>query len=383
MKVVNVRLDTTKVSGFAANIEAELRKRIVGQDRAIEAIVEVLQTFEAEMNPPNKPVGNLLFLGPTGAGKTRFVEALAEVLFGDTRALTRIDCGEFQHSHEIAKLIGSPPGYLGHRETHPILTQEAINQWHTEKLQLSIILFDEIEKASDSMWQLLLGILDNAKVTLGDNRKVDMSSCIIFMTGNLGGKQIQEMLSKGLGFAGAQTIAEQNRKESINNYEKMVSIVKEAATRKFTPEFMNRIDHTVTFRILNVPEIKKVLEIELGFLQQRILQTSGQRQYVFRCTDRIKEFIFEQGFDPKYGARHLKRSIERNLTNKLSKLMATNQIKLGDLVSVDYLDGEVVVTKEAEDALVPLMLEKYNPPEPPLTKAAAATKPPAPKPTKK
>ncbi len=155
-------------------------------------MAEIYQMFLAGLNPPGRPVGNLLFLGPTGSGKTRVVEAMAESLFGDARACIKIDCAEFQHSHEIAKLIGSPPGYLGHRETHPLLTQEALNQWHTEKLKLSILLFDEIEKASDSLWQLLLGILDKATLTLGDNRRVDLSQCIIIMTSNLGAGEMNE-----------------------------------------------------------------------------------------------------------------------------------------------------------------------------------------------
>ena len=169
--VVNTTLDPTRRSNDAREFENALRRRIVGQDQAVEKVVEIYQMFLAGLNPPGRPVGNLLFLGPTGSGKTRVVEAMAEALFGDSRACIKIDCAEFQHSHEIAKLIGSPPGYLGHRETHPLLTQEALNQWHTDNLKLSILLFDEIEKASDALWQLLLGILDKATLTLGDNRR--------------------------------------------------------------------------------------------------------------------------------------------------------------------------------------------------------------------
>src|SRR5215475_9994979 len=179
-------LDPSRRSNDARDFETNLRRKIVGQDQAIEKIAEIYQMFLAGLNAPGRPVGNLLFLGPTGSGKTRVVEAVAESLFGDAHACIKIDCAEFQHSHEIAKLIGSPPGYLGHRETHPLLTQEALDQWHTEKLKLSILLFDEIEKASDALWQLLLGILDKATLTLGDNRRVDMSQCIIIMTSNLG-----------------------------------------------------------------------------------------------------------------------------------------------------------------------------------------------------
>src|SRR5580704_12877017 len=189
-----VQLDPSRRSPASRDFEAALRRRIVGQDEAVQAVVDLYEVFRAELNSPGRPVGNLLFLGPTGAGKTRVVEATAEVLFGDPHAVVKVDCAEFQHSHEIAKLIGSPPRYLGHRETHPLLTQEALNQWFTEKLKLSILLFDEIEKASDSLWQLLLGILDKATLTLGDNRRVDLSQCIIILTSNLGASEMTNLI---------------------------------------------------------------------------------------------------------------------------------------------------------------------------------------------
>src|SRR6202050_1140064 len=197
-------LDPSLRSNDTQEFECSLRARIVGQEEAIRAVVYLSQVFTAGMNSPGRPVGNLLFLGPTGSGKTRIVEAMAEILFGDPRAVIKVDCAEFQHSHEIAKLIGSPPGYLGHRETHPLITQEALAQFHTDKLKLSFLLFDEIEKASDSLWQLLLGILDKATLTLGDNRRVDLSQTMIFMTSNLGGGEITELMTGGLGFAPQQ-----------------------------------------------------------------------------------------------------------------------------------------------------------------------------------
>src|SRR5437016_5211997 len=191
---LNTALDPTLRSSDALEFETALRRKIVGQDTAIEKVAEIYQMFLAGLNAPGRPVGNFLFLGPTGSGKTRVVEAMAETLFGDPRAVIKIDCAEFQHSHEIAKLIGSPPGYLGHRETHPLLTQEALNQFHTEKIKLSLLLFDEIEKASDALWQLLLGILDKATLTLGDNRRVDFSRAIIFMTSNLGAAEMNSLI---------------------------------------------------------------------------------------------------------------------------------------------------------------------------------------------
>ncbi len=348
-------LDPTRRSNDARDFEANLSRKIVGQDQAIEKVAQIYQMFLAGMNAPGRPVGNLLFLGPTGSGKTRVVEAVAESLFGDAKACIKIDCAEFQHSHEIAKLIGSPPGYLGHRETHPLLTQEALNQWHTEKLKLSILLFDEIEKASDSLWQLLLGILDKATLTLGDNRRVDLSSCIIIMTSNLGAAEMNGLVDGGLGFAPKAVQVDNSLDEKITR-----SAV-DAARRKFAPEFMNRIDKVVVFKTLRSEHLKQILDIELGMVQQRVLMASGAHQFVFNCTAQVKDFLLREGTDPKYGARHLKRAIERYLVFPLANLVATGQVKLGDFVRVDMLgENKLTFVKEAEGAMVPVLLERYG-----------------------
>ena len=353
--VVNTMLDPTRRSNDAREFESALRRRIVGQDQAVEKVVEIYQMFLAGLNPPGRPVGNLLFLGPTGSGKTRVVEAMAESLFGDARACIKIDCAEFQHSHEIAKLIGSPPGYLGHRETHPLLTQEALNQWHTETLKLSILLFDEIEKASDSLWQLLLGILDKATLTLGDNRRVDLSQCIIIMTSNLGASEMSNMVDGGLGFAQKPMQVDASFDDKINR-----SAV-DAARRKFSPEFMNRIDKSVVFRTLRSEHLQQILEIELGMVQQRILMASAVNQFVFSCTPKVKSFLLHEGTDPKYGARHLKRAIERHIVFQLANLVATGQIKLGDFIRIDLSpEGKLMFIKEAENAMVPMLLERHG-----------------------
>ena len=352
---LNTALDPTLRSREAIEFEGAIRRKIVGQDAAIEKVVEIYQMFLAGLNAPGRPVGNLLFLGPTGSGKTRVVEAMAETLFGDPRAVVKIDCAEFQHSHEIAKLIGSPPGYLGHRETHPLLTQEALNQFHTEKIKVSLLLFDEIEKASDALWQLLLGILDKATLTLGDNRRVDLSQCLIFMTSNLGASEMSEIINGGLGFA--------QKPDVIDNKmdDKLTRTAIDAARRKFSPEFMNRIDKTVVFRTLRPEHLEQILEIELGMVQQRILQATGNNQFVFTCTPRVKRFLLDEGTDPKYGARHLKRSIEKNVVFPLANLVATSQVKLGDFIRIDRTEeGLQTFTKEAEGALVPVLLEKYG-----------------------
>jgi ATP-dependent Clp protease ATP-binding subunit ClpA len=334
-------LDPTRRSEDATEFETALRRKVVGQDQAVEKVVEIYQMFLARLNPPGRPVGNLLFLGPTGSGKTRVVEAMAHALFGDIRSCTKIDCAEFQHSHEIAKLVGSPPGYLGHRETHPVLTQEALNQWHTEKLKLSILLFDEIEKASDALWQLLLGILDKGTLTLGDNRRVDLSQCIIIMTSNLGACEMSNLVQGGFGFA-AKT-------ESLEPYfdEKIDRTAVEAARRKFTPEFMNRLDKMVVFKTLRPEHLQQILEIELGMVQQRIL-TSSTSKFFFHCTQSVKSFLLEEGTDLRYGARHLKRAIEKNLVFPLANLVSTAQVRFGDFIQIDLSpEGRMIFTKQA------------------------------------
>jgi len=253
---LNKVLDPTLTGRDAVDLETSLRRKIVGQEEAIEQIVNIYQTFLAGMTSPGRPIGNFLFLGPTGSGKTRLVEAAAETLAGDPRAVIKIDCAEFQHSHEIAKLIGSPPGYLGHRETHPLLSQEVLNQYHTDKMKLSFVLFDEIEKASDALWNLLLGVLDKATLTLGDNRRVDFSRALIFMTSNLGASEMGSILRPNMGFGSSeiQRLRESGQvDEDLNG--KISKVGVEAARKKFTPEFMNRIDKTVVFRPLGHEEL--------------------------------------------------------------------------------------------------------------------------------
>jgi ATP-dependent Clp protease ATP-binding subunit ClpA len=326
-RLIHKQLDPTLTGRDAETLESDLRKRVVGQDEAIQQIINIYQTNLAGMSSPGRPIGNFLFLGPTGSGKTRMVEAVAESLLGDARAVIKIDCAEFQHSHEIAKLIGSPPGYLGHRETHPLLSQEVLNQHHTERVKLSFVLFDEIEKASDTLWNLLLGILDKATLTLGDNRRVDFSRAMIFMTSNLGASEMNALMRPNLGFApGLQD-------DSLNG--KISSAGVEAARRKFTPEFINRIDKTIVFKPLGVEELRKILTLELNFVQQRVFSAANAAPFVFNVTDPAREFLLREGTDWKYGARHLKRAIDRHLVHPLSNLIATGQVGGGDLIRVE------------------------------------------------
>src|SRR5881398_3624706 len=345
-----VFLDPEQKSPRAQDFEERLGARIVGQERAVRRMSGLYQIFLAGMNPLNRPVGTMLFLGPTGSGKTRVVEAAAEVLYGDPNAVIKIDCAEFQHSHEIAKLIGSPPGYLGHRETSPMLTQENLDKSHTEDTKLTFVLFDEIEKASDSLWQLLLGILDKATLTLGDNRRVDFSRCMVIMTSNLGAREMSELISGGIGFAPGKGVKNPHDTEVD---QKIYRTAVEAARRKFSPEFMNRIDKVVVFRSLKEHHLRAILDIELQGVQDRIMMSAGTK-FVFQCSDEAKEMLLHEGIDYKYGARHLKRSIERFLVYPLSNLVATGQIGLGDLVQVGLSPQtkRLVFSKKSGGALI-------------------------------
>jgi ATP-dependent Clp protease ATP-binding subunit ClpA len=346
---VRQQLNPTIRSNESRDFEGSLRSKIVGQEEGLQALVDLYQVFCAGLNSPGRPVGNLLFLGPTGSGKTRIVEAAAEILFGDPRSVIKVDCAEFQHSHEIAKLIGSPPGYLGHRETHPLITQEALSANHTDKLKLSFLLFDEIEKASDALWQLLLGMLDKATLTLGDNRRVDLSQTVIFMTSNLGGGEITELMQGGMGFI-------QPRDKPIAGLdEKVERTAIEAARRKFSPEFMNRLDKVVVFHPLQRIQLEEVLEIELAQVQQRVLETA-RGQFLFRVTSAAREFLLTEGTDQRYGARHLKRAIERNIVYPLANLLATEQVHIGDLICIDFDKKEACLTftREGENLTMPV-----------------------------
>lgn len=323
-------LDHTIKAEAAHEFEHELSARVVGQDSALQALAQLYQVYLAGLNTPGRPIGTLLFLGPTGTGKTRSVEAAAEVLFGNQNAFIRIDCAEYQHPHEISKLIGAPPGYLGHRETPPLLSQETLDGYQTERSKLTLVLFDEIEKASDALWQLLLGVLDKATLTLGDNRRVDFSQTMIFMTSNLGAKEMSELITGSIGFAPSKGIT----LAADDLDQKIYRTASEAAKRKFSPEFMNRIDKVVVFRSLRHQQLCQILDLELKAVQSRIDEGAGER-FSFTLTDTAREFLLTEGIEYRYGARHLKRAIERFLVNPLASLSATGQVRVGDVVVVD------------------------------------------------
>jgi ATP-dependent Clp protease ATP-binding subunit ClpA len=333
-----ILLDPLRIGREAAILERKLRELVIGQDEAVREIVGVYQTFLAGLTTPGRPIGSFLFLGPTGSGKTRTVEAVAEALAGDPRAVIKIDCAEYQHGHEIAKLVGSPPGYLGHRETHPLLSQEALNQYQTENVKISFVLFDEIEKASDALWNLLLGILDKASLTLGDNRRVDFSRALIFLTSNLGAREIETLVRPKLGFSPVRATPDGNGTEKISN------AGVGAARRNFSPEFINRLDKIVVFRPLGQRELRSILALELQSIRERIANAAGTRSINFDVSEDGQDFLLQQGTDERYGARHLKRTVERLLVQPLANLMATGQIQPGDWVCVE-LDREALIDR--------------------------------------
>jgi ATP-dependent Clp protease ATP-binding subunit ClpB len=327
------------VEGFAA----KLRSRVVGQDQAVSQLVNIYEMIVAGMTTPGRPIANLLFLGPTGSGKTRIIEAAAEILFGNPNSFIKVDCGEFQHSHEISKLIGSPPGYIGHRETPAVLTQEAIDQFDTDSLKLTFVLFDEIEKSSDALWQLLLGVLDKGTLTMGDNRKVDFSRTVVVMTSNLGAEQMSRLARGGIGFTSSAP------EDSVRQTDKrMEGVALAAAKQYFSPEFMNRLDRVVVFHGLTPTQLGEILDIELVLVQDRILALFPAHGFKFNCTPETKAFLIREGTDAKYGARPLKRAIERHLVLPIARLLSTTQITSGDTVTADIMPGqtELVFLKE-------------------------------------
>jgi ATP-dependent Clp protease ATP-binding subunit ClpB len=351
-------LDPERKSLRVEEFEERLSELIVGQERAVRSMSRWYQIFLAGMNQPDRPLGVLLFLGPTGSGKTHTVEAAAEILLGERDVVLKIDCAEYQHSHEIAKLVGSPPGYLGHRETHALLSQENLDRYHTADTKVSFVLFDEIEKASDALWQLLLGILDRATLTLGDNRHVDFSRSVIVMTSNLGAREISELISGGIGFAPAHVSLDTGETEVE---QKIYHTALEAARRKFSPEFMNRIDKVIVYRPLNQHHLLEIVDLELQAVQDRIMHSAGAK-FVLQYSDAAKDLMLREGLDFRYGARHIKRSIERLLVYPVSSLIATGQMQSGDLVHVDVnrKTGKLAFMKDAGGSLVNSMLRRTS-----------------------
>lgn len=315
-------------------LAAQLHGLLVGQPEAIETIIPYIQMHQAGLAPEGRPIGVVLLLGPTGTGKTRTVEALAEVLHGSSKNLLRVDCGEFQMEHEVAKLIGAPPGYLGHRETQPMLTQAKVNGVASEQSDISLILFDEIEKAAGSMTRLLLGILDKATLRLGDNTNVNFERTIIFLTSNLGSKSIQRLTRPDFGFEGMLPV------EPITDSSKLSSIGMSAVRQKFSPEFVNRIDSVITYKPLTRDACELILDQIFANFARLIHTRLGMRSFRLQCTTAGRNLLLENGVSVEYGARELKRTVQRNFIQPVAALVAEGQVAPGSAVILDAKSGE-------------------------------------------
>lgn len=313
---------------------AQLAERIIGQPDSLEAIVPYVQMYQAGLAPEGRPAGVFLLLGPTGTGKTRTVEALAEVIHGSAKNVLRIDCGEYQMEHEVAKLIGAPPGYLGHRETQPVLTQMKLNQVMSDRANVAIVLFDEIEKAAPSLTRLLLGILDKGTLRLGDNTTVQFERTLIFMTSNLGAREMAREMRPTFGFEaidGATTAPDDNGR--------LEEVAIAAVKRKFAPEFINRVDLMLTYRPLTGEAMEQILEIQLQDLANHIAKRLGDRCFYLQVPRRTRKFLLEQGTSTQYGARELKRTIHRHLMHPLAALVADGCIAPGMIVRCEVHSG--------------------------------------------
>lgn len=323
-----VALDPQRRCPDVVDFEERIRGRLIGQDEAIARVGRSLESYSAGMHNPERPVANTLLLGPTGVGKTHMVRMAALALHDDPNKFIRVDCAEFQQSHEVAKLIGSPPGYAGHKECNPVINDEKLDKVRSDKSKLALVLFDEIEKAHPNFWELLLGVLEHGHLTLGDGSEVDFRNTLIFMTSNIGSSEMEKESSGGLGF-NTGVFSDKNLKQVSTN----------AARRKFSPEFFNRLDHVVTFHHLGKEELLKILNIELGVVQKRVLTCANEQKFVITITPKAEEYLLRVGTDKRYGARHLRRAIEQHVVQPISSLMLTGQVMLGDLVRVSCPDG--------------------------------------------
>lgn len=319
------------------SLAERMNELLVGQPDAIETILPFIHMHQAGLAPEGRPLGVVLLLGPTGTGKTRTVEALAEVLHGSSKNLLKVDCGEFQMEHEVAKLIGAPPGYLGHRETQALLNQAKIDSVSSDESDISILLFDEIEKAAPSMTRLLLGILDKATLRLGDNSTVNFERTLIFLTSNLGAKSIQRAVKPDFGFEAMVPQA------PLEDTTKLSSIGLDAVKRKFSPEFVNRIDSVITYRPLDRKACSLILDQIFSGFTRLINQRLGCRGFRLQCTVAGRNLLLETGTSVEFGARELKRTVQRNFIQPVSALVAQGHVPPGSTVILDARNGEFML----------------------------------------
>lgn len=325
-------------------LEHILSSEIIGQDHVLEKIPPVLDLYTSGLNPEGRPAGVFLLMGPTGTGKTATVEAVAKAVHGDAKNVLRIDCGEFQSEHEIAKLVGAPPGYLGHRETQPFLTQSKINQVMSDRANLAIILFDEIEKAAPSFQRLLLGILDKGRLRLGDGNPVQFERTLIFMTSNLGAKELARELRPSLGFDTAA-----GPKTQVTDLARFDELGKAAAKKHFSPEFIGRVDEILTFRPLTPEGIEKILDLQLQNLANHISRRLGERRCYLRVPKATRKYLIAEGFSPESGARQLKHVLTTQILQPLARLLVKGVVEPGAIVECGFRNGKVELRVEQEE----------------------------------
>jgi CheY-like chemotaxis protein len=318
---------------LAEDLTHVLSQKVVGQPAATKVIVPYVQMYQAGLSPEGRPVGVFLLLGPTGTGKTKTVEALAEVLHGTEKNVLKVDCGEFQMEHEVAKLIGAPPGYLGHRETQPMLTQQKLNAVTSEKCNLSLVLFDEIEKAAPSMTRLLLGVLDKGVLRLGDNSTVNFEKSLVFLTSNLGAREMLREINPDFGFQSVKTAQRTDLTTKLQN----IALV--AVRKRFSPEFVNRIDCIITYQPLTAESLSAILDKQIVDLQNHVNTRLGNRSFTLDVPFEARQFLLQKGTSSEYGARELNRTIHRFLTQPLATLVASNQVAPGTRVWVEVAEG--------------------------------------------
>jgi len=331
------------------DLTSVLSQKVVGQPTATKVIVPYIQMFQAGLAPEGRPVGVFLLLGPTGTGKTKTVEALAEVLHGTEKNVLKVDCGEFQMEHEVAKLIGAPPGYLGHRETQPMLTQQKLNAVTSEKCNLSLVLLDEIEKAAPSMTRLLLGVLDKGILRLGDNSTVNFEKSLVFLTSNLGAREMMREINPDFGFQSVKGVERSDLTSKLQN----IALV--AVRKRFSPEFVNRIDCIITYQPLSAESLSAILDKQIADLQNHVNTRLANRSFTLEVPQDAREFLLKKGTSSEYGARELNRTIHRHLTQPLATLVATNQVSPGSRVGVDVAeDGEKLNIRTVESTTAPM-----------------------------
>ena len=331
------------------DIATLLGRKLMGQPAAIETIVPYIEMHRAMLSPEGRPAGVFLLVGPTGTGKTRTVEALADVLHHNPKKLLRIDCGEFQMDHEVAKLIGAPPGYLGHRETQPILTQQKLNAASSEACDLSLVLFDEIEKAANSLGRLLLGILDKGTLRLGDGTTVNFEKTLIFLTTNLGAESMNKEMHPDFGFESLVPRADPDRAR------KLQCIGAQAVQKQFPPEFVNRIDALVTYQPLSPAALTAILDQQVDELRDLVDKRLGNGAFHLEVPARARRFLLDKGTSELWGARELKRTLHRFLIQPLASFVANGGVRPQSHLRADLSSrkDKLVIRNLEKDALQP------------------------------